>query len=159
MPAWAEGLVVTAGVDQDRRFLLERPAGVVVRGGDGSPAAYAGGREPCSDVVRELVETPLGAKVVVERPGEHEGVRDHGAALVISHEERWYVGRDVVEAAHLTAEVGAHDRLPNREDAPDVVGVPGVDVVAVKGPAEVGHVLQRHFGPSAGRIDALEPGA
>jgi len=71
-------LVIPAGVDEHRSAGAKRASGVLVRCGDRPVTAHEAEPWPRHhEVVRELVERPIGAAVRAERKREHECVRRH----------------------------------------------------------------------------------
>ena len=86
LPRRPVGLVVAAGVDEQRRVSEQCPLHVLGRCRDRSVLLHEGSRpwDLEDQIVRELMKPPVRPEVVIEGLGEDERVGDHRSAGVIA---------------------------------------------------------------------------
>src|SRR3954447_4052148 len=103
--------------------------------------------------MRQLVEAAFRPESLVEAGGEDERVGDHRPAGVVADQEDGSL-RDPLQSVPLAGEVVAEGPPENGQGAPDVLGIPGVQVVAPRAAqglpplvrdvgADLGHPVQR----------------
>ena len=122
-------LVVTAGIDEQRRPRLERFAGVAGRRRDGPELAQgAERRHRENQIVCELVERALDAEVGIEREREDDRVGRHVATGMVADEQHRPGVGDVPESANLAAEPDAGDQPHQRQPLADEVRIALVEI-------------------------------
>ena len=107
----------------------------------------------------ELVEAALDAEVGAEREREDVRVGRQVAARVVADEQDRALRRDVVEAAHVGAEVEAREQPQPRQRLADVVGVALVEVGGRDARLRLARRSRRSARPAIGPSEAGRPGA